>query len=81
MFNANHLFFTVYGISTLDFHAPTNVVFNLQVRVTEGLHTSFKRRRRRLVSGFGFEKMRVATLHMIFSVTYCLDLHNAISFY
>ena len=40
----------------------------------------FRRRRRRLVGGPGFQKMRVATLNMIFSVIYCLDLHNATFF-
>ena len=41
----------------------------------------FRRRRRRLLGGPGFQKMRVATLNMIFSVIYCLDLHNATFFY
>ena len=35
----------------------------------------------RLVGGPGFEKIRVATLYMVFSVTYYLKLHNAISIY
>ena len=52
----------------LDFHVSTKVLgFNLQVPVTEGLKTGFSSRRR-LVNGPGFEKMRVATLNMIFSV-------------
>jgi hypothetical protein len=44
----------------------TKALFNLQVPVIEGLKTNFKRRkrvltrRRRLVGGSKFEKMRVA---------------------
>jgi hypothetical protein len=54
---------------------PTKTLFNLQVPVTKGLKTGFRRRRRRrrrrrLVDGSGFERMRVGTLTMIFSVTY-----------
>ena len=45
-----------------DFHVPTKTLFNLQVSVTEGLKIGFKRRR--LVGGFGFEKMRVASWHI-----------------
>jgi hypothetical protein len=47
-----------HGHGLLDFHAPTEF-FNLQVLITKGLKTSF-RRRRRLVSELIFEKMRIA---------------------
>ena len=51
------------------FHAPTKTLFDLQVPITKRLNTGLKRRRRRLVGGPGFERMRVATLVMIFHVT------------
>jgi hypothetical protein len=47
----------------LNFYAPTKALVNIQVPVTKGLETGF-RRRRRLVSGLGFEKMRVASWHI-----------------
>ena len=59
----------------LHFHALTKVALYLKVLVTIGLKIGFKRKRifltqrRSLVNGFGFEKMRVATLNVIFSVT------------
>ena len=69
-----------YRHGLLDFHAPSKALLNLQEPVTKGLKTNF-RRRRRLVGKLGLKKMRVATLSMIFNVTYYLDLHSAISFY
>ena len=59
---------------------PTNTLFNLQAPVTKGLKTGF-RRRRRLVDGHGFERMRVGALIMMFSVTYYSELHIPPSFY
>ena len=44
------------------FMHPTKALFNLQVLVTQGLATSL--RRRRLVGGPGFEKMRVDSWHI-----------------
>jgi hypothetical protein len=47
----------------LDFHVFTSALFNLQVLITEALKIGF-RRRRRLLGGPKFEKMRVASWHI-----------------
>jgi hypothetical protein len=48
----------------LDFYGPTKAFLqNLQVPVTKGLKIGF-RRRRRLVGGHKFEKMKVASWHV-----------------
>jgi hypothetical protein len=36
------------GHMELDFHAPTKALFNLQVPATDGLKTSFRRRKRKM---------------------------------
>ena len=62
----NHIMVTYQNVEgcdhgLLDFHAPTKSLFNLQMPVTEGLKTGFKKKRRRLVDESGFKKMRVAS--------------------
>ena len=49
------------GHMPLDIHAPTTTLFNLQLPITEGLKTCFKRKRR-LIVGPKFKKMRVVTV-------------------
>jgi hypothetical protein len=60
-----------HGNGLLDFHAPIEVFFNLQVHVTKVSKAGF-RRRRRLVGGHGFEKTRVCSWH---TQTYPTKLH------
>ena len=45
----------------LEFHASTKAFFDLQVLVTDKLKTSCRRKRKWLVGGSKFAKMRVAT--------------------
>ena len=55
---------------------PLKHCLHIHVLVNEGLKINF-RRRRRVVGRRGFKKMRVATLSMIFSITYYLELQKA----
>ena len=48
----------------LDFHAPTETHFNLQVHVNERLKTNLRRRKRRLLGVLKFEKIRVTNWHI-----------------
>ena len=56
------------GHGPLDYHVLIKAFFDLQVSVTERLKIGFKKKRR-LVGGPGFEKMRGVALNMIFSIT------------
>jgi hypothetical protein len=53
-----------HGHGSLDFNKLNKALFNLRVLVAKGLKINFRRRKRRLVGGPIFEKMRVASWHI-----------------
>ena len=60
---------------------PHNIIMDLNNVMSVGLELHLLiTKKRRLISGLGFEEMGVATQNTIFSVTYYLELHGVTSF-